>query len=185
MRRSQSRVRVALVACIGTFVASLGCSEPQTCDARGASTEVTGIVSYVRGTDAGSTFSGSIDVFDYSQSCTYETEEFPVSVGGCTLWANLQQGAEPPISYHGTTVFPGSSDGWADIEPGQVCDLPTGGGVTTLTVTAGGVDFAESTTTLLLLGTVGSQSASNGGGGGDAGASDAFQWQFIGNGVPP
>jgi hypothetical protein len=167
-------MRLALLAATVVLAASLGCSQPQTCDARGASTPVSGVVSYALGEGAGSTFAGSIVVFDYSQECTYDDEEFPVSLGGCRLWASLQQGAEPSSRY-----FPGNPDGWAAIEPGQVCDLPLVDGTVTVTIIDGTLDFAESTTTLVLSGAV--TPAADGG---EAGTGGALQWIFQGSGWP-
>ena len=114
------RLGLALAA-LGLGLA--GCTRPQTCAARGTTTDLSGVASYAIGASAGHTMSLDVTVYDYIESCTYGGEKFPIQVGNCTLWASLQQGPEPPSRF-----FPGNPSAWAGIDSGQACDLPLLGG---------------------------------------------------------
>jgi hypothetical protein len=156
-------------------LASVGesaCTRPETCVARGSSTSLSGVVSYAIGTGPGTTISQTITVYDYSEGCTYDGEEFPISVGSCTLWVSLEQGPEGPSRY-----FPGNPSGWAAIEGGQACDLALSGGTATVTVDSGTVAFANATTGVFFSGNVTKWTAGDGPVG-------AVEWQFQGSGWP-
>ena len=163
--------RTALTGALLALAVSLGCSQPDTCDARGTATPLYGVVTYTIGSGAGTTLGGSIDVFDYHQDCYYDDEELAVSIGGCLLWVSLQQGAEPPFFR-----FPGNPSAWAAVESDQSCDLALASGTVAVAVTGGTLVLADATTTLLVTGTVSADA--------DAGAGGTLQWQFAGSGWP-
>jgi hypothetical protein len=164
----------ALAALAGALLAPVpACIEPETCPGRGAVSSFEGVVSYAIGTGAGSTMSQTITVYDYTEGCTYDSEQFPISIGSCTLWIALEHAPEAPSRY-----FPGNPSAWAGVLPGQVCDLPLLGGTATVAFDAPGtIAFADDTTGVYLSGTISSWATG-------AGATGPLEWQFQSSGWP-
>jgi hypothetical protein len=147
-----------------------GCTRPQTCGARGKTTALSGVATYAVGAREGHSMSLDVTVYDYVEGCTYDSEEFPIHIGSCTLWATLQHGPEAPTKY-----FPGNPSAWARVEPGQACALKLLDGTARVEIESGLIAFADSTTGLLLTGAV-TEWISGAGWTGD------LQWQFQADG---
>ncbi len=139
------------VLALCAIVAATGCAgmPEDSCIARGTKTLVHGSLSttLVLSGDAPAVNSSqeTLTISDYTRSCTYDQEEFPVEVLGCRVFVRLQ----PLDEHEGDDPVP------AVIVGGQVCTLALPQGPARLSIGSGGLAFPGGVPTFTLEGGVG------------------------------
>lgn len=147
--------------------ATSACTDTAPCVNRGQSSTYTGSVAYT-GQMAPTGIAGgpmqqlngaiaasiTVDDFSVDASCSGNPVEFTTRVGGCALW-----------------TLADDDSGTASIENGQTCDLPTSGGVATVSIEQGTLTTGAQAT-LTLAGPVTAFD--------DAATDGYLQWSFAG-----